>query len=176
MTVNYPKFREWLTLKGYSSATVKTVVEQIVTFLAWVENENIPEPSLVSYNDLMGYVQSCQARGVSQKTIAHYVSDVRKFYAFLISERILKENPASFIKPRGIKRRVYHTILSPDELQQLYRQYPVDIACEAGKNIPPQERNILSRRRNKVIVSLLVNRSEERRVGKECRSRWSPYH
>src|SRR5688572_28972751 len=23
---------------------------------------------------------------------------------------------------------------------------------------------------------LLVNRSEERRVGKECRSRWSPYH
>ena len=23
---------------------------------------------------------------------------------------------------------------------------------------------------------LLVSRSEERRVGKECRSRWSPYH
>ena len=23
---------------------------------------------------------------------------------------------------------------------------------------------------------LLKNRSEERRVGKECRSRWSPYH
>ena len=26
------------------------------------------------------------------------------------------------------------------------------------------------------IVSFGVNRSEERRVGKECRSRWSPYH
>ena len=24
--------------------------------------------------------------------------------------------------------------------------------------------------------SLLLSRSEERRVGKECRSRWSPYH
>ena len=24
--------------------------------------------------------------------------------------------------------------------------------------------------------SVLVERSEERRVGKECRSRWSPYH
>ena len=24
--------------------------------------------------------------------------------------------------------------------------------------------------------SLLWDRSEERRVGKECRSRWSPYH
>src|SRR5256885_15605829 len=26
------------------------------------------------------------------------------------------------------------------------------------------------------IVVVLVLRSEERRVGKECRSRWSPYH
>ena len=25
-------------------------------------------------------------------------------------------------------------------------------------------------------ISPLVTRSEERRVGKECRSRWSPYH
>ena len=25
-------------------------------------------------------------------------------------------------------------------------------------------------------VSAFINRSEERRVGKECRSRWSPYH
>ena len=25
-------------------------------------------------------------------------------------------------------------------------------------------------------VSMIVGRSEERRVGKECRSRWSPYH
>ena len=28
----------------------------------------------------------------------------------------------------------------------------------------------------KPYVSELVMRSEERRVGKECRSRWSPYH
>ena len=26
------------------------------------------------------------------------------------------------------------------------------------------------------IKEKTVNRSEERRVGKECRSRWSPYH
>ena len=25
-------------------------------------------------------------------------------------------------------------------------------------------------------TGLVVDRSEERRVGKECRSRWSPYH
>ena len=26
------------------------------------------------------------------------------------------------------------------------------------------------------IASVILVRSEERRVGKECRSRWSPYH
>ena len=26
------------------------------------------------------------------------------------------------------------------------------------------------------VAIMLVKRSEERRVGKECRSRWSPYH
>ena len=28
----------------------------------------------------------------------------------------------------------------------------------------------------KHIIELTASRSEERRVGKECRSRWSPYH
>ena len=27
-----------------------------------------------------------------------------------------------------------------------------------------------------VFISVFAGRSEERRVGKECRSRWSPYH
>ena len=27
-----------------------------------------------------------------------------------------------------------------------------------------------------IFTKLFNNRSEERRVGKECRSRWSPYH
>src|SRR3989449_8954405 len=27
-----------------------------------------------------------------------------------------------------------------------------------------------------LYLGVLINRSEERRVGKECRSRWSPYH
>ena len=29
---------------------------------------------------------------------------------------------------------------------------------------------------NEMKLALIAERSEERRVGKECRSRWSPYH
>ena len=35
-----------------------------------------------------------------------------------------------------------------------------------------QEANPLTRK----MMDELAERSEERRVGKECRSRWSPYH
>ena len=157
MTLNYPKFREWLTLKGYSSATIQTIVRQAVEFLAWTEQENIPEPAAMNYNDLMGYVQTCQKRGVSQKAIAHYMIDVRKLYDFFIHEGMSKDNPATFIKLRGIKRRACYHILSPQELQRLYREYPVEIEQEPGTVVPPQERNWLSRRRNKVMVGLLVN-------------------
>ena len=31
-------------------------------------------------------------------------------------------------------------------------------------------------RKKKDILASIADRSEERRVGKECRSRWSPYH
>ena len=157
MILNYPKFREWLTLKGYSSATVGTILRQTTDFITWADQENIPDPTEISYNDLMGYVQACQKRGVAQKTIAHYVADIRKLFDFLISEGRGKDNPAAFVKLRGIKRRVYHPVLSLQELQRLYREYPVVTRQEPGKVIPPQQRNELSRRRNKVMVGLLVN-------------------
>ena len=38
------------------------------------------------------------------------------------------------------------------------------------------ERAIAGIRRAQKLLAITTTRSEERRVGKECRSRWSPYH
>src|SRR2546426_12622449 len=35
---------------------------------------------------------------------------------------------------------------------------------------------MLNARLPRLVLTQLLKRSEERRVGKECRSRWSPYH
>ena len=35
---------------------------------------------------------------------------------------------------------------------------------------------IITRGDLRYLIGAIVGRSEERRVGKECRSRWSPYH
>ena len=49
----------------------------------------------------------------------------------------------------------------------------------ADHNVPTDGTPVAARIRDelsRVQVEALERRSEERRVGKECRSRWSPYH
>ena len=57
------------------------------------------------------------------------------------------------------------------------------MASEKPFNISPPNKKIETKASNVVEEVIIVrdkvsfiDRSEERRVGKECRSRWSPYH
>ena len=51
-----------------------------------------------------------------------------------------------------------------------------------GKKIAPEDKKLLDQaldafqQASHLEKELKKSRSEERRVGKECRSRWSPYH
>ena len=40
----------------------------------------------------------------------------------------------------------------------------------------PKSKALIDRRAAATATAVKCVRSEERRVGKECRSRWSPYH
>ena len=42
--------------------------------------------------------------------------------------------------------------------------------------MPRVKRGVTAKARHKKVFEAAKGRSEERRVGKECRSRWSPYH
>jgi integrase/recombinase XerD len=154
---DYSKFSEWLALKRYSPATIETTIRIVEYFREWAASENITELEELSYSDAMGFIKWSSKHGASQKTITNYLNHVRKFYSFLISEEVVKENPVAHIKVQGIKRKVYYDVFTTEELETLYQQYPTTIEHEEGKMMPPQERNILSRRRNKVILSLLVH-------------------
>ena len=65
------------------------------------------------------------------------------------------------------KRKMYYALYD--------KQMPVGddvLECKAGYKKPVAFRASLSTGQS----NAQENRSEERRVGKECRSRWSPYH
>ena len=58
------------------------------------------------------------------------------------------------------------------------REMVIEEAKRLGYKRNPVAMNLKMGRTNTigVIVPEMHTRSEERRVGKECRSRWSPYH
>ncbi len=154
-TYNYEKFNEWLLLKKYSPNTAATTIRATEYFRQWAARENIFELEEISYQDAMMFISWSSKHGASQKTIANYLNHIGKFYNFLLSEKTVTVNPVAHIKVQGIKRKVYYDILNVEELQTLYNLYPVSIVIQ-DKHMPPQSKNILSRKRNKVILSLLI--------------------
>ena len=80
----------------------------------------------------------------------------------------------------GVLVRAGHTEAIVD-LAKLAGLYPGGVICEImaedGSMAPLPELEKFAQRYGIKIVSVVdLIRSEERRVGKECRSRWSPYH
>ena len=78
------------------------------------------------------------------------------------------------------------SVLRPDELEKLKRyvtmyieKYGVQDEAESQETEESQEPPMVPITKPflvKLQSSAVQERSEERRVGKECRSRWSPYH
>src|SRR5256886_3606448 len=59
---------------------------------------------------------------------------------------------------------------------QHLRENPAEVRRVTGANVPDDEWTFDIETESGVFCAGVGRRSEERRVGKECRSRWSPYH
>ena len=68
--------------------------------------------------------------------------------------------------PAHVTGSKQHTITDPDNVSERSGQNPADTATT----------DISDELRQEAYLNFYRQRSEERRVGKECRSRWSPYH
>ena len=93
-------------------------------------------------------------RGLSPLTVRNYDFWLRRFSGWL--NQTLPRTKLTDIDPNVIRRfRVY-------------------LARLPGRNRQPMAMTTQSY--HVIALRSFLRRSEERRVGKECRSRWSPYH
>ena len=69
------------------------------------------------------------------------------------------------------KAEKYLSVCVESILKQTYRNLEIILVDDASPDMCPQICDEYAANDDRIIV-----RSEERRVGKECRSRWSPYH
>jgi site-specific recombinase XerD len=149
------QFSEWLIIKGYTNSSAQGYCKTVTYFLNWIMPQNC-ELENVSYNDVLAYINYKRQAGNKPRTLTIVVNSINHFYKFLQAEHQLEENPASNIKIKGIKRKTLQEILTPEELEKIYKSYTTEIKYEVNKKVPPQVNNKLARKRNKIILGLVV--------------------
>jgi integrase/recombinase XerD len=133
-------FINYLKRQQYSRNTIRTSKVSLRIYLDWVSKERM-EPAQISYQDLLGFMRACSKKGISQRTVQHYLNTVKHYYDHLEEEGKVNMNPTLGIEVKGVKRQMLYHILEPHELHKLYNQYPNETHRD---------------RRNKVMLGLLV--------------------
>ena len=133
--------------------------------------------------------------GITRTTLYIYFKNKREIFLWSIKQLTEGlENSLRLIiddKSRSCKERlldvlevIVHGCMENRQLFQVILAYLIQIQ-KTGKNPGDRVRRRIVRLRHLLSTILIEgkksgdfkrSRSEERRVGKECRSRWSPYH
>src|SRR2546430_5497281 len=74
-----------------------------------------------------------------------------------------------FIRSSGVRPGARCALLAPNSIR--WAVFHLAVMAEGMIVVP-----LYSRQTPAELAGMMKDRSEERRVGKECRSRWSPYH
>lgn len=152
-TTELSEYQNYLIAKGYSSKTADTMMKSLGYFLIWIEQQNI-EIETLNYNDVTAYLSSLDKKETSKSTQSKYLNSIKQYLNYLVISEQIPYNPIIALKLKNTKHKALHSVLSPEEVQQLYKQFDT----ERKKHLiaPPQYVNDLARKRNKIIVGLLV--------------------
>lgn len=146
----YPEYieayKEFLIIRGHSKITIEGMARSAWRFVEWTEQENI-EPENITYADVMAYIQLLKKKGIKQKTQNTYLAGIKKYFEHLKHQQIIVTNPAAGIWLKGTIRRQLYTILTPEELEQLYVQYPLKHRFSWLE---------MAQKQNKIITGLLI--------------------
>lgn len=118
-------FIQYLKREALSKATIKTTKTVVGIFFQWLKKENL-EAQQIRYQDILLYMKHLNRKGVSQRTIQHYLCSLKHYYNYLIEEKQIQTNPIEHIEVKGVKRKTLYHILEPHELNALYHQHQED--------------------------------------------------
>ncbi len=144
-----PSFKKYLLERDYSLQTIKSFEVAVQRYQRWLTKENLPEIS-VSYNDMLHYIQSLR-NTIKQRSIQTELNSIKHYYNYLQQIGQVDSNPTIQVQIKGVKRRTLHNVFTKQELDKLYKDYK-ELPAIRGN----YEARKLSRKRNEVILSLLI--------------------
>lgn len=146
-------FKNYLLAKGYAASTVHGMIRDVTCFLHWLQPQNI-ELETLNYNDVTAYLDTFKKRNTTIRTQQSNLINLKHYLDYLVQADIITHNPVVALKLKNTKRKTLYHIFTNEELENIYKNYSTEIILT--KHAPSQEKNILSRKRNKMLIGLLV--------------------
>jgi site-specific recombinase XerD len=139
-------FEEYMIKSGFSENSRRGLRNTANRFSEWAEKENIALPEM-AYNDILAYINYCKQLGNKPITIRGNIGCIKHYYAMLIDEQDVTDNPCTSVAIKGIVRVKLHETFTPAELADIYRKYQEKYS---------QNTNQLVYKRNKVMLGLVI--------------------
>lgn len=111
--------------KRRSHHTCSNYRDDLKRFLGWVEQQPDPHFSAVNSQQLRRYVAWLSREGLGGRSIARHLSAIRRFYEFLLRERLVTHNPALDVRAPKAGRRL-PKVADVDQLNHLLDALPDD--------------------------------------------------
>jgi integrase/recombinase XerD len=114
--------REYLTIlrleKNLSDNTVSSYRNDINCLIKYLNDDNIKDPSEVSYNNLASFFKSLAAAGLSASSAARYYSSVKGFFNYLLANKYINSNPVEKVSPPRLAKNL-PGVLSVSEVEAI---------------------------------------------------------
>ena len=111
---------------GLAKATLTSYRQDLVSFSKWLERTANKEIAAARSSDILGYLAASSERGLTNRTLARQISCLRRFFRFLLREKISDTDPTLLIK-RPQQARSLPKSLSHKQIEAL-------LAHHDGKN------------------------------------------
>lgn len=127
-------FTNYLQQKKLSQSTIKAYTRRSIYFLAWLQQEENSQENF-TYNDLLDFMRYCTGEGMSKRNIHALLGTVRHYSNYLILQGKRNDNPAAGIFIKGLVRKLPINLLSVEEMEQLYKDYQLQLSVDSSKKI-----------------------------------------
>ncbi|MFO7448253.1 MAG: site-specific tyrosine recombinase XerD [Ignavibacteriaceae bacterium] len=104
--------------KNLSDNTVSSYRNDISSFIRFLQDDNIEDPSEVKYNNLVSFFKSLNNAGLTSSSAARYYSSLKGFFNYLFLNKYIKENPIERLSAPKLSKNL-PGVLSLNEIDSM---------------------------------------------------------
>lgn len=108
-------------VKKSSENTVASYRRDLIKFYRYFDEKGITRIDDINETYIISYVLEMEKQGMSMATVSRNIASIKSFYAYLMRERIVNDDPTENIKPPKIVKKVPET-LTISEVNKLLDQ------------------------------------------------------